>query len=104
RQRASIFQEIQIALIRANSAVRLLELYRDTLRPQSQAMLRATSAAYQTDQTDFLNLIDSQTTLLDVEYSYFRALADFDGRIADLERAIGTALSRPPQARAEALR
>jgi outer membrane protein TolC len=101
KQKAAVFQEIQEALIRANSASRLVELYRDTLRPEAQATLRATSAAYQTDQTDFLNLIDSQNTALDVEYSYFRALADFDNRVSDLERAIGTALPREPQAQAE---
>src|SRR5215475_1427476 len=101
KQKSAVFQEIQEALIRANSASRLVELYRDTLRPQAQATLRATSAAYQTDQTDFLNLIDSQNTVLDVEYSYFRALADFDSRIADLERAIGTQLPQQAQARAE---
>jgi outer membrane protein TolC len=101
KQKAAVFQEIQEALIRANSSNRLVELYRDTLRPQAQATLRATAAAYQTDQTDFLNLIDSQNTMLDVEYSYFRALADFDSRISDLERAIGTALSRQAEARTE---
>jgi outer membrane protein TolC len=101
KQKSSVFQEIQEALIKANSAGRLVELYRDTLRPQAQATLRAASAAYQTDQTDFLNLIDSQNTVLDVEYSYFRALADFDSRIADLERAIGTQLPHDAQARAE---
>ena len=101
-QKAFVFQEIQEAVIRANSASRLVELYRDTLRPQAQATLRATSAAYQTDQTDFLNLIDSQNTVLDVEYSYFRALAEFDSRIADLERAIGAALPREVQGGLEA--
>jgi outer membrane protein TolC len=101
KQEAAVFQEIQEALIRANSSNRLVELYRDTLRPQAQATLRATAAAYQTDQTDFLNLIDSQNTLLDVEYSYFRALADFDSRISDLERAIGIALPRESATRTE---
>jgi outer membrane protein TolC len=101
-QKAFVFHEIQETLIRADSARRLVELYRDTLRPQAQATLRATSAAYQTDQTDFLNLIDSQNTMLDVEYSYFRALAEFDSRIAELERAIGTAVPRGSQARLEA--
>src|SRR5438105_14257016 len=100
-QKAVVLQEIQEAFIRANAAARLVELYRDTLRPQAQATLRATSAAYQTDQTDFLNLIDSQNTVLDVEYSYFRALAEFDGRISDLERAIGTALPRESSLRTE---
>src|SRR5919201_4787986 len=96
-----VFQEIQEALIRANTAARLVEIYRDTLRPQAQATLRAASTAYQTDQTDFLNLIDSQNTALDVEYSYYRALADFDSRVAELEGAIGAAIPRNSVARVE---
>jgi outer membrane protein, heavy metal efflux system len=93
-QQAVVFQEIQEALVRANTAARLVEIYRDTLRPQAQATLRAASAAYQTDQTDFLNLIDSQNTALDVEYSYFRTLAEFDSRVVDIERAIGAPIPR----------
>ena len=96
-----VFQEIQEASIRANTAARLVEIYRDTLRPQAQATLKAASAAYQTDQTDFLNLIDSQNTALDVEYSYYRALAEFDSRVAELEGAIGAAIPRNSVARAE---
>jgi len=96
-QRSLVLQEIQEALIRANTAARLAEIYRDTLRPQAQATLRAASAAYQTDETDFLNLIDSQNTALDVEYSYYRALADFDSRVAELERAVGAPLPRELQ-------
>jgi outer membrane protein TolC len=100
-QKARILQEIQEAYIRAGSAARLVELYRDTLRPQAQATLRSASAAYQADQTDFLNLIDSQNAVLDVEYSYYRSLSDFDSRVADLERAIGTTLDRHDVARLE---
>src|SRR5437899_305662 len=93
-QRAMVFQAIQEAVIRANTVARLVEIYRDTLRPQAQATLRAASAAYQTEQTDFLNLIDSQNTALDVEYSYYRALAEFDSRLAELEGIIGVAMPR----------
>jgi outer membrane protein, heavy metal efflux system len=93
-QQAAIFQEIQETLVRAKTAARLVEIYRDTLRPQAQATFRAASAAYQTDQTDLLNLIDSQNTTLDVDLSYYRALADFDGRVVDIERAIGAPLPR----------
>src|SRR5438093_9600667 len=93
-EQAVVFQQIQEALIRANTAARLVEIYRDTLRPQAQATLRAASTAYQTDQTDFLNLIDSQNTALDVEYSYYRALAEFDSRVSEVERAVGWPLPR----------
>lgn len=86
------FLEIQQALIRARSAERSLKLYRDTLRPQADAALKSAAAAYQHDRTDFLNLVDSQNLLLDVETSYFKAAANFDARIAELERAIGAPL------------
>jgi cobalt-zinc-cadmium efflux system outer membrane protein len=100
-QKAVVFQAIQEVIIRANTAARLVEIYRDTLRPQAQATLRAASAAYQTEQTDFLNLIDSQNTALDVEYSYYRALAEFDSRVAELEGIIGAAIPRESVARAQ---
>jgi len=86
------FLEIQRALIRAHAAERSLKLYRDTLRPQAEAALKSAAAAYQHDRTDFLNLVDSQNMLLDVESSYFKSTANFDARIADLERAIGASL------------
>jgi len=83
------FLEIELALIRARAAEKSLRLYRDTLRPQAEATLQSAAAAYQHDRTDFLNLVDSQNMLLDVETSYFKAAANFDARIAELERAIG---------------
>jgi outer membrane protein, heavy metal efflux system len=86
------FLEIQQALIRARAAERSLRLYSDTLRPQAEAALKSASAAYQNDRTDFLNLIDSQNMLLDVETSYYKAAANFDARVAELERAIGAPL------------
>jgi outer membrane protein TolC len=98
-QKVMVFQAIHEAVIRANTAVRLVEIYRYTLRPQAQATLRAASAAYQTEQTDFLNLIDSQNTALDVEYSYYRALAEFDSRVAELEGIIGAEIPRESLAR-----
>jgi len=91
-QVSAAFLQIQQALIRARSAERSLKLYRDTLRPQAEAALKSAAAAYQQDRTDFLNLIDSQNMLLDVESSYFKAAANFDTRIAELERAIGAPL------------
>jgi outer membrane protein TolC len=86
------FLEIQQALIQARAADRSLKLYRDTLRPQAEAAFRSAAVAYQQDRTDFLNLVDSQNMLLDVESSYLKAAANFDARIAELERAIGAPL------------
>ena len=87
--RLTVFQQIQDALVRANSAKRLVDLYQNSLRPQSEATLRSTVIAYENDRTDILNLLDSQNTTLDVDYAYFRALADFEQRMAELELAAG---------------
>jgi len=96
-QRALVFEEIQEALIRAGSAKRLVDLYSQTLRPQAQATLKSTVAAYQADRTDFLNLLDSQNTTLEVELDYYRAASELESRIADLERAVGAPLTREGQ-------
>lgn len=93
-RRAAVFAEIQESLVRARVAQRLAGLYGDTLRPQAQAVLKATVAAYQADRTDFLNLLDSQNTTLDVELSYIRAVSELETRLADLERAVGAPLPR----------
>ena len=87
--RLTVFQQIQQALVRANSAKRLVDLYQNSLRPQSEATLRSTVIAYENDRTDILNLLDSQNTTLDVDYAYFRAVADFEQRMAELELAVG---------------
>ena len=92
-QRALVFQQIQEALVRADAACKLVDLYRNTLRPQTEATLKATVAAYQADRTDFLNLLDSQNMSLDVDISYYRALADFESRMAELERAVGAPIA-----------
>jgi len=91
-QRSAVMLEIQEALIKVRSAQRNLALYRDTLKPQAEATFKSTVAAYQHDRTDFLNLIDSQSMLLEVESSFYRTAAELDSRLAELERAIGTSL------------
>src|SRR5579884_1026847 len=92
--RIEVFRQIQESLVRANSAKRLVELYQNSLRPQSEATLRSTVIAYENDRTDILNLLDSQNTTLDVDYSYFRALAEFEQRMAELELAVGAPIPR----------
>ena len=93
-QQSAVSLEIQEALIKVRSAQKALALYRDTLRPQVEATFRAAAAAYQHDRTDFLNLIDSQNMMLDVQSSFYRSAAELDSRVAELERAIGTSLPR----------
>jgi cobalt-zinc-cadmium efflux system outer membrane protein len=92
--RFAVFRQIQEALIRAASAKRLVDLYQKSLRPQSEATLHSAVIAYENDRTDILNLLDSQNTTLDVDYAYFRALAEFEQHMAELEFAVGAPIPR----------
>jgi outer membrane protein TolC len=102
--RLMVFQQIQNALVRARAAQKLVDLYKETLRPQTEAALRSTVIAYENDRTDILNLLDSQNTTLDVNYSYFRAAAEFEQRMAELELAVGAPVGRTANPSAEVLR
>jgi outer membrane protein, heavy metal efflux system len=92
--RNAAFGQIQEALAQVRSAKRLAGLYRDLLQPQAEATLRSTIIAYENDRTDFLNLLDSQMTVVDIDLAYFQAMGDFETRFADLEFAVGAPIDR----------
>ena len=60
------------------------------MRPQAEATLHAAVIAYENNQTDFLNLLDSQMAVVDIQLAGIQAMADFSTRMADLELAVGT--------------
>jgi len=89
KQLSSIAREIRESLIRAESALKIVELYRNTLRPDTANVSRAATVAYQTEQTGLLSVLETEGMSIDVEYALFDALATYEQSIADLERAIG---------------
>ena len=83
------FGQIQEALVQTKAAQKLASVYEKSLRPQAEATLHSTVIAYENDRTEFLDLLDSQMTVIDLDLAYFQALADFEARLADLAFAIG---------------
>jgi len=92
--RNEAFGQIEEALANARAAQRLAAIYHNSLRPQADATLHAAVIAYENNQTDFLDLLDSQMTVIDVDLSWRQALGDFSARIADLELAVGIPLDQ----------
>ena len=92
RQRAVISKEIREAWIRAESARKIVELYRDTLRPDLQNVSRAATVAYRTNQAGLLSVMDTQNMSIEAEYALFEALSEYEQSLSDLERAIGMRL------------
>ena len=92
--RNAAFGQIQEALVQAQAAQKLANVYRGSLRPQAEATLHSTVIAYENDRTEFLDLLDSQMTLIDLDLAYFQAVADFEARLADLELAVGAPIEQ----------
>jgi cobalt-zinc-cadmium efflux system outer membrane protein len=93
----SAFGQIQEAIANAKASKRLADVYGNTLKPQAEATLRSTVIAYENNSTDFLNLLDSQTAVIDIDLAYYQSLADFETRFADLELAVGAPIDRNTQ-------
>lgn len=55
---------------------RRLELYGDTLLPKARQAFEVTQSSYEADRSTILDLIDSERTLLEIERTYWRAVAD----------------------------
>ena len=92
--RNAAFGQIQEALVEARAAQRLARMYHDQLRPEAEATLQSSVIAYENDKTNFLDLLDSQMTVINVDLAWLQAVADYDARLADLELATGTSLTQ----------
>ena len=92
--RNAAFGQIGEALVEAQAAQKLALLYQDQLRPQAEATLQSSVVAYENDKTDFLDLLDSQMSVIDIDLAWAQAVANFDARLADLELAAGATLDQ----------
>ena len=92
--RNAAFGQIGDALAEAQAAQRFARLYQDHLLPQAEATLQSSVIAYENDKTDFLDLLDSQMTVIDIDLAWAQAMEDFDARLADLELSAGSTLDQ----------
>lgn len=87
--RAATAGQIEESLTEARAAQRLARVYEDSLKPQAEQTLHAAVVAYENDQASFLDLLDSQMTVVDVDLAAIDAVSDFNMKMADLELAVG---------------
>ena len=84
--------EIQGALVQAEAAQHLARVYQDSLRQQAEQTLHGAVIAYENDQASFLDLLDSQMTVIDTDLAWIDALGEYNDRMADLDMATGGTL------------
>ena len=90
--RLSTAADLRTAFVRARTAQRLVESYRTSLLPQAESALKVAESGYRAGSLSFLDLLDSQRSLLDFKLDFYRYLADYEQRMAELERVIGEEL------------
>ena len=95
--RNAVFGQIEEALAEARAAQRLARVYHDSLEPQAKSTLHAAVIAYENNQTDLLDLLDSQMTVIDVDLAWFQSMGDFATSMSELELAVGAPIEAKTQ-------
>jgi len=87
--RNMVLASVRDGYLKARSAKTRLQSYNTLLLPQSHQAFEATLVAYRTGKTDFLTLIDSYRTLVDLSEEALEVRKEFESALAVLEREIG---------------
>ena len=89
---SGLASEIRSILFRLETIEGQLDLFKRALVPQAEQALRSTEAAYSNGTVEVTGLLDIRRMLLDVQLGLARLRADYLKAVADLERAIGSAV------------
>jgi len=88
--RNMVVSNIKDLYYKANAGKQKLDVYRTGILPRAHQALDASLSAYQTGKTDFLMLIDSYRTFVNLTKEYFMIRMQFEQNKANLEREVGT--------------
>jgi outer membrane protein TolC len=84
--------ELESAIADYHEAERKVALYRDTILPQSDQLLELNETDYRSGKASFLDLIDTQRSILRYQLDLARARADSQIHLAKIELLIGKEL------------
>jgi hypothetical protein len=85
--------QVEQALIRLEQGRQTVEIYRTGIVPQTLDLLRKTQIGYAAGASTYLEVLDAQRTLRQVQTEYLQALVGVRSGEAALESALGTGLS-----------
>ncbi|MHC5022741.1 MAG: TolC family protein [Planctomycetota bacterium] len=84
---------LQTALFDYRDARRRIGLYRDDLVPKARESVEATLSAYEAATSSFLDLLDAERVLLELQLAERRARADAGNAMAQIEMLVGSDLT-----------
>jgi cobalt-zinc-cadmium efflux system outer membrane protein len=91
--------KLKMALYLFRDAERKINLYGTTLLTQARSAFSVAQQNYESGSSDFLNLIDAQRALLEIELEYQRALANQQKALAEIEMLVGRDVTQAGQLR-----
>jgi cobalt-zinc-cadmium efflux system outer membrane protein len=86
--------DVRDQYLQAETAGRVLRVYREGLIPQAAGTFKAGIAAYESNREDFETLLTSFLDVLRLDEEYWRSLLDHELALARLEQVIGTDLAQ----------
>lgn len=92
--------EVTDAYLKVQTARDKFQLYQNVLFPQAEQSLRSAEAGYINGIVNFLDLLDAERVLLQIQFGYWKAYADYLKHIADMERVVGVSLAEIPPEKA----
>ena len=87
-----VFFQIKDLAARIEEADKQIVLFKTGIIPEAELVLESSLMEYQASQVDFLTVLDNELTLYYYQIRYYRALADHEKSMAQLEQAIGRRL------------
>ncbi len=87
-----LFFEVKKMYLETDTALRQANLYKNSIVPQAEQVLKVSQTAYENGKMSFLDLLDSQRMYLDLKLDHYMRLVDYQMAKAELEEAIGADL------------
>ncbi len=84
-----VLVQVHESKIRVDKQKRQMNLYRNRIIPQIEAVLNVAVRAYEVNQIDFLTVLDNQRALIETQLENYQVQADYFIAVADLEAAVG---------------
>jgi len=84
--------DIQMALTEAQTAFRKIDLYQNTIIPESEVSYQAGIVGYTNNKVDFMAVLDSLNALRNAKLGAYKARIDYEKASTNVEKAVGKPL------------
>jgi outer membrane protein, heavy metal efflux system len=90
--RSRTLYEVRNLSVKVQTADRLIQLYETSVIPQAEEAMKVAEAGYQSEKSNFLDLLDASRSLLDLRMEHYQHITNYEIALAELEEAVGTDL------------